>query len=57
MTKIKFIKRTTEEVIKEGTVREQGILDGMMHYVVDWNDGTTQVTAALPSKKYVYHII
>ena len=57
MTKIKFIKRTTEEVIKEGTIREEGILDGMMHYVVDWNDGTTQVTAALPSTKYVYHII
>lgn len=55
--KIKFIKRTTEEILKEGIVREHGILDGMMHYVVDWNDGTTQVTAALPSTKYVYQII
>jgi hypothetical protein len=55
--KIRFINRLgKKETIKEGIVLSNGILDGMMHYRVRWNDGTEDVTAALTSTKYRYII-
>ena len=64
-TEIRFYRRGVftdfessrlDRLIRQGKIREHGILDGMMHYVVDWEDGTTQVTAALASEKYYYSL-
>lgn len=64
-TEIRFYKRGTftdnhssrlDRLIRQGKIKEEGILDGMMHYVVEWEDGTSQVTAALSSEKYYYNL-
>ena len=62
-TEIRFYKRGTftdfessrlDKLIRQGKIKEEELVDGMMHYVVEWEDGTSQVTAALASEKYYY---
>jgi hypothetical protein len=50
--KIKLQKN--KETIKEGKVLKEGYVDGTRHFTVEWEDGTQEITAALPSTKYKY---
>ena len=51
-----FDSSRLDRLIRKGIIKEVGIVDRMRHYIVEWEDGTTQVTAALASEKYYYKL-
>ena len=47
-------KLGNKKIIKQGKVLKEDVVDNIRHFLVRWNNGEEQVTAALPSLKYEY---